>query len=406
MKARSRRTLVSTFVLCAFAVQVFLMGIFDVNTTKATDERQPETEETASASYVSHQVNLVGNSELDYTTPRSIYKGKAVSIEKLDVFDTTADEAQVIGELPENAIAQVVEHDGEWVKITSGNLTGFVKSEALCFDEEAEAIAVNLVKAVATVSCEEAKVFESVETDAKEITAVSKDTKVDLLNMVAGYYNVALSDGTTGYISKDQLIVNYGLQLGKTNAELKAIEEAKQQQAAKAAEEARKAEEARQAAAKAQAEANAEYQRLIASHTISGTATTQNAPMTVSEEEVMILACIVDWESNWESYEGKLAVANVVLNRVRSANYANTIKEVVLAPYQFSGATDNAGHWSARFQQLLNNGTRNPENIRAAREALAGVNNIGSYCSFRQWRNYDVRAYGNNFSIIGAHVFH
>ncbi len=406
MKAMSRKTLVYTFVLCAFAVQVLLTGVLNVDATKGEDDRQPVVEETASASYVQHQVNMVGNSELDYNTPKSIYKGKAVSIEELDVYDDAIEGAQVIGVLPKYGIVQVVEQDGEWAKVASGNLTGFVKCEALCFDEEAEAVAVNVVKAVATVNCDEALVYASSDVDAGVITTLNKDTKVDLVNMVAGYYTVTLSDGTTGCILKDQLLVNYGLQLGKTNEELQAIEEEKQRKAAQAAEAARKAEEARKAAEKAQAAANAEYQRLLASHTISGTAITKNAPMTVSEEEVLILACVIDWEANWESYEGKLAVANVVLNRVRSADYGNTITEVVLAPYQFSGVTDNAGHWSARFQARLNEGPRNADNMRAAREALAGVNNIGSYCGFRQWRNFDVRVYGNNFSIIGNHVFH
>lgn len=75
--------------------------------------------------------------------------------------------------------------------------------------------------------------------------------------------------------------------------------------------------------------------------------------MSVSNEEIYLLACIIDWEAAYEPYEGKLAVANVVLNRVRSSNYPNSITGVIYQKSQFSGASDGAGGPSAKFRTDL-----------------------------------------------------
>ena len=62
--------------------------------------------------------------------------------------------------------------------------------------------------------------------------------------------------------------------------------------------------------------------------------------MSVSDEELYLLACIIDWEACGQPYEGKLAVANVVLNRVRSSNYPNSISGVIYQSGAFDAVSD------------------------------------------------------------------
>lgn len=100
--------------------------------------------------------------------------------------------------------------------------------------------------------------------------------------------------------------------------------------------------------------------------------------MDASDEEVWLLACIIDWEAGSESYEGKLAVANVVLNRVKSGKWGSSITSVIYAPKQFSGVSDGNGNPSAKFAARLSSGP-NQACIQAAKEALSGVNNVGNY---------------------------
>lgn len=56
----------------------------------------------------------------------------------------------------------------------------------------------------------------------------------------------------------------------------------------------------------------------------------------LSAEELLLLQKIVMAEAEGEPYEGKVAVANVVLNRLRSANFPDTIRNVIYQKHQFS----------------------------------------------------------------------
>lgn len=57
--------------------------------------------------------------------------------------------------------------------------------------------------------------------------------------------------------------------------------------------------------------------------------------LNLSNEEIDLLARLVRAEAQTESLEGKIAVACVVLNRVESPQFPDTIKEVIYAPGQF-----------------------------------------------------------------------
>ncbi|WP_235957252.1 cell wall hydrolase [Paenibacillus apii] len=83
----------------------------------------------------------------------------------------------------------------------------------------------------------------------------------------------------------------------------------------------------------------------------------------VSVEDVLLLERIVMAEAEGEPYEGKVAVANVVLNRLRSANFPDTIKEVIYQKYQFSPVANGR----------LNRVKPNRESVRAVADALSGV---------------------------------
>ena len=56
----------------------------------------------------------------------------------------------------------------------------------------------------------------------------------------------------------------------------------------------------------------------------------------LTKEDLDLMAKIVYAESKGEPYEGKIAVASVILNRVLSSGFPNSIKEVVLQPQAFS----------------------------------------------------------------------
>lgn len=61
-----------------------------------------------------------------------------------------------------------------------------------------------------------------------------------------------------------------------------------------------------------------------------------------SDEEMDILAHIINAEAKGESFEGKVAVGNIILNRVKSSEFPDTIRDVVYQPRQFQPVYNGA----------------------------------------------------------------
>lgn len=112
--------------------------------------------------------------------------------------------------------------------------------------------------------------------------------------------------------------------------------------------------------------------------------------------ESYLLACIVYCESGNQSYEGQLAVANVVLNRVKSPLFPNTVSEVVYQRGQFTPA------FSGSLARVLKSGP-SAQSVQAANDALAGNNNIGDYLYFN---GYVDTSRVNSYVVIGDHTFY
>ena len=63
----------------------------------------------------------------------------------------------------------------------------------------------------------------------------------------------------------------------------------------------------------------------------------QNNEITnLTEEEIDMLACLVAAEAGNQSFFGKQLVVDVVLNRIRSDKFPNTVKDVIYSPGQFA----------------------------------------------------------------------
>ncbi len=85
-----------------------------------------------------------------------------------------------------------------------------------------------------------------------------------------------------------------------------------------------------------------------------------------NQSELSLLARVVYAEAAGEPYSGKVAVAAVVLNRVDSPLFPDTIAGVVYEEWQFSCV----GNW-------MFNSTPDGESVRAAQDALAGWDPTG-----------------------------
>ncbi|WP_234404883.1 cell wall hydrolase [Paenibacillus bouchesdurhonensis] len=120
----------------------------------------------------------------------------------------------------------------------------------------------------------------------------------------------------------------------------------------------------------------------------------------LKDEELHLLHKIVMAEAEGEPYEGKVAVANVVLNRLRSANYPDTIKEVIYQKSQFSPVQNG------RMDRV----TPNEDSIRAVTEALHGRKEVSDdtyyFLSLSLATDLTVARTKSKSKEIGNHTFY
>ncbi|MBQ4282311.1 MAG: cell wall hydrolase [Lachnospira sp.] len=390
MRLRSRK---SALYIGLALVMLCMPIIPDVVVAQPTYEQQSGQieKEQKEASYTENVVDIVATG-YNSNQEKDIYADMAISIAEgyVSVYEQADENADVAGRLYVNSIMSVLETNGEWAKISSKNLTGYVRTSALCMNDEAKALADGKDVTV-TVTSNTTSVYSSAMGDSV-LCRADKDASYIAVGKCGGYVVVKYNGDIKGYIPAANLSFDYGFAWGYTEAEA-----AEKEAAEAAAEAARKAKE--EAARKAAAEA-----ARIAANKITNPIT-YNEPMTVSETEVYLLACLIDYEAGWEPYEGKLAVANVVLNRVRSPYYGSTITKVIYAQGQFTGVSDGKGGPSVKFQtQYLDKGPRTDECMKAAREALAGKNNIGTFKNFRSLKKAKYASY-SKYQVIKNHCF-
>lgn len=109
--------------------------------------------------------------------------------------------------------------------------------------------------------------------------------------------------------------------------------------------------------------------------------------------DIDLLAAIIECEAGGESYTGKVAVGNVVMNRVKSAVFPNTVLEVIYQNRQFSPVG------SGRFAIVLARGA-NENCYQAAQDAMAGAAPVGNCLFFR------TPIPGLTGIQIGGHIFY
>lgn len=117
----------------------------------------------------------------------------------------------------------------------------------------------------------------------------------------------------------------------------------------------------------------------------------QTAATAVSTDELDLLAAIIQCEAGGESHEGKVAVGAVVLNRVRSSSFPNTITDVVYQSGQFSPVA------SGILSGVLASGARS-DCYEAAHDALNGQNPVGDSLYFNS-------GYGRGIQIGNQHFY-
>lgn len=260
--------------------------------------------------------------------------------------------ASVEGKLFKDCGGEILDSVDGWTKIKSGNLEGWVRNDFLLFAEEAEALRAEVGTLKVTVETDALRVRKEADENAGVYKLVKEGDILEAVGEEGEWVAVGIDDDTVGYLSADYVSVEFTVDTGKTSQEISDEERAKQ---------------------------------------LEKLSQNQGAVPT-SVSDVTLLAALIQCEAGTQSYEGKLAVGAVVMNRVRSGAYPNSIIDVITAPGQFPPATNGkvasvvAGGPSASCMQ-------------AAQAAVDGATNVGGALHFGAVGKADG-------IVIGGHVFY
>ena len=277
----------------------------------------------------------------------------------LDIHAEANTASAVIGQVMEDGHVAILAKYHDWVQIQAGEIAGWVPAENLVETEisNEEAVAANeqVIAERTGATASEDEFFAEEEVQQDETAALQAEASEAAQNEIE---------------------------------EVQAAEEAARIEAEAQAKAA--AEEAARIEAEAQAKAAEEAARLAAEAQQAALAAQTAA---ISTEELKLLANIIYCEAGSESYVGKVAVGNVIMNRVKSASQPNTITEVVYAKGQFSPVRNGS------LQRALSSDKADAACYQAAIEALAGAQPVGGKLFFR-------RNNGRSGQVIGHHVFY
>lgn len=267
-------------------------------------------------------------------------------------------DAEIIGKLYSDCGGYVVEYTDTWTKIQTGNCIGWVSNEYLFFGDEALKKADDVGCNHATIVAKTVRVRKGASTEEEILGLVAEGEVFDVVEE-DGEWLVVDFEGDRGYINSEFAQVEFSIDTGETLEEI-----SKREAAEKAVEKAVERETTR----------NQYYGQYAA-----------------EASDVELLAALIHCEAGNQPHEGKVAVGAVVMNRVRSGAYPNTIYSVIYASGQFTPAGSGA------VDKRIANGV-DADCIAAAQEALSGYSPVGDATHFRPTGKHDG-------IIIAGHVF-
>ena len=271
-------------------------------------------------------------------------------------------DSEKVGVLYKDCGGDILQRQDSWTKIQSGDVTGWVSDDYLYFGEEAQKEAKEVGILTAYSETETLRVRKEASLDSGVLGLLAMGEAVEAIEEDGDWVSINY-EGETGYVAAEYVKVEFDLDTAESVEAIQAREAAEKE------------------AARAQAAAEREATRQQ-----------QKEAVLTSASELNILAALVQCEAGGESYEGQLAVASVVMNRVRCGAYPNTITDVIYASGQFSPAN------STKMSNLALSGNIKASCLQAAQEAINGNCNIGDALHFRRAGNKDG-------IIIGNHVF-
>lgn len=132
-----------------------------------------------------------------------------------------ADESSdIVGKMPKDAGCEILQIEGEWYQIQSGDVNGYVKGEYLLTGDGAKARASEVMSTVATVTTETLYVREQPNTECTILSLMPMGEELQVLEDLGDWVKIDM-DGDEGYVSKEYVSISTELQKAMTMTEVK-----------------------------------------------------------------------------------------------------------------------------------------------------------------------------------------
>lgn len=361
--------------------------------------------------------------ESEMVASAASFSDKFVTIQDdVNVRQEANTDSAIVGKMYTGVCGDVVATDGDWVQIQSGDVEGFVRADLVKTGAQAYDIAVKYYAATATALEDGVCLRAAASKEAEVVGAVYENVTyaVKLDKTTDDWVCIETSDDVEGYVFAEYMSVSEGFPVATkvensaentmtvvevSGSDKKGNMSVTENKKSESTEETTEAVTTEAPATKTQTTQEATTQAPTTQATTQAPAdnqanigVTSRTPVSLSEADINLMAAVMTLECGGEPYEGQLAVANVILNRLQSGCYGSTISDVVYAPYQFSVVSD------PRLQGLIDNGAQ-ASCVQAARDACAGNNNIGDLWGFKPSWNLDTSSV-SSYKQIGNHVFY
>lgn len=276
----------------------------------------------------------------------------------LNIREEADEESAKAGMMYADCGGTILERANGWTKLKTGDLIGWAKDEYLAFGDEAEEMAAEVGTPIAEVEADALWVRKEPSKDADTYAIYAKNDILEVVEDLGEWISV-VHEGEVGYVAAEYVTTEFKVDAGETMEVIKAREE--------------------EIKAKKEAERKAKL-------------TENRGAVKVEAPDEILLAALIQCEAGNQPYEGQLGVGAVVMNRVKSPAYPNTVSGVIYASGQFTPALNG------KVAKVVQSGNIKASCILAAQEAIAGATTVGGATHFR-------RAGYRDGIVIAGHVF-
>ena len=190
----------------------------DNNVVTASAQGAPQTDD---ASQESEQANEAAQTPTAAQTCGYTNLGMSdISSGNLNIRQEASPDSEVVGILTNHNACELLEDAGDWYKVTSGKVTGYVSKQYLVTGDEAESIAEQEIKTVATVNTETLNVRAEKSTEAAVLSQVGNSEAFTVNSVADGWVEISVDD-SVGYISQDYVTLAQALPTAKTIEQVK-----------------------------------------------------------------------------------------------------------------------------------------------------------------------------------------